>query len=89
MRNRLDVYFRGIRTTVRFPSYLWELALTAKGFTDVQLAEFVKRDLMDSVSSESASEIVKQCLIFLIEDALPSFAPEHLCSLSSRNESSS
>lgn len=70
MRNRLNVYFRGNRTTVRFPHYLWDLALIAKGFTDDQLVEFVKRDLIDSVSPGSPSDILKQCLIFLIEDAL-------------------
>lgn len=88
MRNRLNVYFRGARTTVRFPHYLWDLALIAKGFTDVQLSDFVKNDLLNSVSSDSPSEIVKQCLIFLIEDSLPPFVPKHLCSLNSNNESS-
>lgn len=88
MRNRLNVYFRGARTTVRFPRHLWDLALIAKGFTDVKLSDFVKNDLLNSVSSDSPSEIVKQCLIFLIEDALPPVVPEHLLSLTSDNESS-
>lgn len=73
MRNRLDVIHNDIRTTARFPSYLWRLALGATGYTDRRLADLsVKRvrAYARHQPQKSASQLVIDFLVELIEHEL-------------------
>lgn len=68
MRNRLDVQFQGKRTTARFPSYLWRLALVASRLDDEQLADRLRSVLRGwSQTSLSASGAAQGFLVNLIE----------------------
>lgn len=84
MINRLNVVFRGSRTTARFPSHLWGLACVAASVDDDYLKSFILSEisLVDSSFRGSASDFVREFLISIISSNLERNPPLLLRELS-------
>lgn len=74
---KINVYFRGKRTSARFPEYLWNMACIAEGFDSCELADQVQvyLDTADYPAMWTASEAVRHYLCLLVELALMTSSP--------------
>lgn len=76
MRNRLNVFWNGRRTTARFPDYLWRFAMIVTGKADVILHDDIQDYLSKCTGTDpqlekwTASELVRDYLIREIESSL-------------------
>jgi len=76
MRNRLNVFWNGKRTTARFPDYLWRFAMIATGKADVTIHDDIQDYLSKCTGTDpqlekwTASYLVRDYLIREIECGL-------------------
>jgi hypothetical protein len=87
MPSRLNVIFRGKRTTARFPGYLFDLAILATGFSESALCDALRFEISDPendlYTQLSASDIAISFMRAEIKMQLKHpFPSKHLCHVS-------